>query len=209
MIRSKICMLLLFSFAFSANCFSQKFEVNVFMQNKKTNPGSDTIYYDFNRRLTWKDFQGAAPEPSGFEGAVTASGFAFNSQMNFDGSNIDLTIGVYAYFTKHDSWKKPNINSDYHLLHEQHHFDITRLGAERLIAELKKAHFTKANYNALMNSIFDKVYDENITLQNQYDTETKNSIDVKKQLEWNDKIAAEIKKLQSGEQLSGALKNSK
>ncbi len=174
------------------------------MQNKKTNSKSDTIYYDYNRKLAWKDFQGK-PDQLSFAGAVTASGFAFNSQMNFDGTSIDLTIGVYAYFTKHDSWKKTNINSDYHLLHEQHHFDITRLGAERLIAEIQKAHFTKANYNTLMNSIFDKVYYENLALQQQYDRETKNSIDEKKQLEWNDKIAAEIKKLQSGGQLSSAL----
>ncbi len=46
---------------------------------------------------------------------------------------------------------------------------------------------------------------ENLALQQQYDRETKNSIDVKKQLEWNNKIAPEIKKLQSGGQLSSAL----
>jgi hypothetical protein len=161
------------------------------MENKKTTPKSDTVYYDFNRKLTWKDFSGN-PELSSPAGAVTASGFAFNSQMNFDGYNIDVTIGVYAYFTKHDSWKKATINSDYHLLHEQHHFDITRLGARKLIVELQKAHFTKANYNTLINSIFNKVYDENIALQQQYDKETKNSIDVKKQLEWNNKISKEL-----------------
>ena len=196
MTQFKVCFLLLFSFPFSLQCFSQKVIVNVFIQNKKTNPNSDTIYYDFNRKLTWKDFQGK-PDPNYFAGAVTASGFAFNAEMNFDGANIDLTISVYAYFTKHDSWKKPNINSDYHLLHEQHHFDITRLGSEKLIDELQKAHFTKTNYNALMNSIFDKVYNENLILQRQYDTETRNSIDIKKQIEWNNRIAAEVEKLQS------------
>ncbi len=195
MICPKIYFLLLFSFAFSSYCFSQKINVTIFMQNKKASSKSDTIYYDFNRKLTWKDFQGK-PDMLGFAGAMTASGFAFNSQMNFDGNNIELTIGVYSYFTKHDSWKKANINSDYHLLHEQHHFDITRLGADKLLAELQKAHFTKINYNALINSIFNKVYDENIVLQQQYDKETKNSMDIKKQLEWNDKIATEIKELQ-------------
>ena len=194
MFRPKIYFLLLFSFAFAHHTFSQKIVVNVFMQNKKTAPGGDTIYYDLNRKLTWKDFQGK-PDTSSFAGAITASGFAFNSQMNFDGRNIDLAIGVYSYFTKHDSWKKAGIHSDYHLLHEQHHFDITRLGSEKLIEELRKAHFTRTNYNALMNSIFDKVYNENLALQQQYDGETRNSIDVKKQIEWNARIAAEIKKL--------------
>ena len=80
-------------------------------------------------------------------------------------------------------------------MHEQHHFDITRLGSQKLIAELAKAHFTKENYNTLLTSIFDKVYKENQSIQLQYDRETNHSLDVDKQLEWNDKIAAEIQKL--------------
>jgi hypothetical protein len=43
--------------------------------------------------------------------------------------------------------------------------------------------------------VFDKTYNENITLQDKYDTETQHSIKKDQQLLWNDKIAAEIKKL--------------
>ena len=168
--------------------------VKVFMENKTIKPNSDTIYYDFNRKLTWADFQGK-PDINHFGGAVTASGFAFNSDMSFDGKNIDINIGVYSFFIKHDSWKKANINSDYHLLHEQHHFDITRIGAQKFIQAIQQAKFTKDNYQTLLNHIFNKVYDENIALQNRYDLETKNSIDSTKQLEWNRKIATELEKL--------------
>jgi hypothetical protein len=168
--------------------------VKVYLENKVSNPESDTIYYDFNKKLTWHDYQGK-PDMNSFAGAITSSGFAFNSHMNFDRDHINLTIGVYTFFSKKDSWKKPNINTDYHLLHEQHHFDITRIGAQKLVEELQKVNFTKANYNVLLSAAFNKVYDENIALQHQYDRETKNSMDVKKQLEWNEKIAAEIKKL--------------
>jgi hypothetical protein len=200
MIRAKFYFFTIFSLIFSLQCFSQKLVVNVFIDNKISKPNSDTIYYDFNRKLAWPDFQGK-PDPNHFGGAVTASGFAFNSEMNFEDQTITLTIGVYSFFIKHESWKKANINSDYHLLHEQHHFDITRIGAQKLVEEIKKAHFTKDNYNTLMNDIFKKVYDENIALQQQYDQETKNSIDIKKQMEWNDKIAAEIKRLRSSYEL--------
>ena len=131
--------------------------VYVFMENRKTSTGSDTIYYDFNRSLKWSDFKGKSDQ-NYFAGAVTASGFAFDSQMDFDGTNISLNIGVYTFFAKNDSWKKPQINSDYHLLHEQHHFDITRIGSEEFINELKKAHFTRDNYTTLLTSIFNKVY---------------------------------------------------
>lgn len=178
----------------SITTFSQKVLVNVFMERKITKPLSDTIYHDAAKSLTWKDFKGV-PDDHHFGGAITASGFAFNANMEFDGRAIYLNIGVYTYFNKHESWKKSNINSDYHLLHEQHHFDITRLGAEELVKQIAKAKFTKDNYNGLINSIFDKVYKENIALQEMYDKETEHSINREKQLEWNDKIAAMMKSL--------------
>jgi hypothetical protein len=198
----KFSFLLLVFFAFSHGCFSQKVIVHAFMENKKDANQSDTIYYDFNRNLKWSDFKGK-PLDNYFAGAVSASGFAFDSQMNFDGKTIYLDIGVYTFFSKKDSWKKPDINSEYHLLHEQHHFDITRISAENLIDEIRRAHFTKANYNALLNSLFDKAYKKNTDIQDEYDKETNHSINVDKQLEWNDKIAAEIFKLKQ----SLALKN--
>ncbi len=194
MFSCKIAFLSLLFLTSLLQGFSQKVVVHVTMENKKTKQGSDTIYYDFARNLTWQDFKGI-PDDNHFGGAVTASGFAFDSQMDFDGENIYLNIGVYTFFAKSESWRKPQINSDYHLLHEQHHFDITRLGSEKFIAELSNAHFTKNNYKELLVSIFDKAYKESEEMQSQYDAETSHSLNVDKQLEWNSKIGAEIQKL--------------
>jgi hypothetical protein len=196
MILQKKLFLILFSFLFSLQTFAQKVTVHVFIENYKNARGSDTIYYDFNRPLNWQDFQGKIPTAVPW-GAMTASGFSFNSSMNNDGNKIEISVGVYTFFTKHDSWKKPEVNSAYHLEHEQHHFDITRLGAAKLEDEIRKAHFTSTNYKSLLNSIFDKVYNEEVALQRQYDLETGNSKDSVKQLEWNRKIAAQIKTLQN------------
>ena len=177
--------------------FSQKISVDVYIENKINKPQNDTVYYDFNRKLTWQDFRGAVPTGAKW-GAMTASGFSFNSEMEDDGDNhIVISIGVYTFFTKHDSWKKPDINSAYHLEHEQHHFDITRLFAQKFSDEIRNAHFTKGNYRKLLYSIFDKVYEESVAYQHQYDNETKNSMDVQKQKEWNEKISAEVNKLKS------------
>jgi len=190
----KISFLIFFSFLFSSRLFCQKVAVNVFTEKKINNPKSDTIYYDFSRILTWKDFQGKVPASAPW-GAMTASGFSFNSSMSEEGNKIEISVGVFTFFTKHDSWKKPKVNSEYHLEHEQHHFDITRLFAQKLVEEIKKAHFTESNYRKLLYSIFDKIYAESVAYQRQYDQETKNSMDVEKQKEWNEKISAEIKKL--------------
>lgn len=177
--------------------FSQKVIVHAFMENKRPAPENDTIYYDFNRSLKWNDFKGK-PLESYFAGAVTASGFAFDSQMDFDGKNIYLNVGVYTFFSKNDSWRKPRVNSDYHLLHEQHHFDITRLGAAKFVDEVQRAHPTKNNYNEVLSSLFDKVYKENTHTQHRYDKETNHSINVNEQMQWNNKIAAAISKLRPG-----------
>jgi hypothetical protein len=197
MVRFKILFLLLPALGLVHQCLSQHVMVNAYMENKTAKPYSDTIYYDFNRNLTWKDFKGR-PDNNNFAGAVTASGFAFDSQANFDGTNLYLDIGVYAFFSERDSWKKPQVHSDYHLLHEQHHFDITRLGAQKLITEIKQARFTKDNYKELLSSIFERVYKENQATQLQYDRESNHSLDVARQQQWNDKITIAIQKLREG-----------
>ena len=194
--RAKIFYISVFSFFFSFPIFAQKVTVNVFMENYKNIPESDTIYYNFDRKLNWSDFQGEIP-PSLPWGAETASGFSFHSSMNSDENNINISVGIYTFFTKHDSWKKPNVNSPYQLEHEQHHFDITRLGAAKLESEIRKAHFTHSNYKTLLNSIFNKVYNEENERQKEYDRETQNSVNTVKQLEWNKKISEQIEKLKS------------
>jgi hypothetical protein len=191
----KIAFFICITFLFCAPVFSQKITVNVFIENKINKPQNDTIYYDFNRSLTWNDFQGKVPAGAKW-GAMTASGFSFNSQMEDDGNNhIVITVGVYTFFDKNDSWKKPDINGPYHLEHEQHHFDITRLFAQKFVDEIQNAHFTKNSFRKLLYSIFDKVYKESVAYQQEYDNETKNSIDIQTQKEWNEKISGEIKKL--------------
>lgn len=194
MLARKTTFFIFLFFLFSAKVFSQKVIVNVFTENKINNPASDTIYYDFNRRLNWQDFQGKVPAEAQW-GAMTASGFSFNSSMVLEGNKTSINVGVYTFFTKHDSWKKPSVNSGYHLEHEQHHFDITRLYGQKLVQEIKNAHFTENNYRQLLYSIFDKVYNESVAMQHEYDKETKNSLDLEKQKEWNAKISVEIKKL--------------
>lgn len=197
MILRKFLILTLFSFLFSCTTFAQKITVHVFTENYKSLPGSDTIYYDFNKPLHWADFQGKVPATVPW-GAMTASGFSFNSSMQREGNSIDISVGVYTFFTKHDSWKKPEANTPFQLEHEQHHFDITRLGTAKLENEIRKAHFTASNYRTLLNSIFNKVYAEEIAWQKQYDLETHNSLNTAKQLAWNKKISEEISRLKNG-----------
>jgi hypothetical protein len=191
---AKIILFLYITLGIFSASFAQKIHVNVHMPDKTNRENGDTIYHDANKKLTWSDFKGI-PDNNHFGGAVTASGFAYDAEMNMIDNEINLDIWVYTFFNKKFSWKKPSINSDYHLLHEQHHFDITRISAEKFCHQLAKANFTINNYKKLLPSIFDGIFDEHAAMQKDYDTQTQHSINTKEQLRWNDKIAAEIKKL--------------
>lgn len=189
MIR-QVGILLLISF-FSASSLAQKIILKVTMENKVAGATNDTIYFSGNRPLTWDDFKGA-PDYNNVGGAVTSSGFAFDANMNMVANTVYLNVNVFTFFSKKNSWKKPNINSAYHLLHEQHHFDITRISAQKFYNDLLATNFTLGNYEKLLTSIFNRDFEENNILQQKYDNETRHSIDTAAQLRWNDKIAQQI-----------------
>lgn len=170
----------------------QNIKVRVHYINKSNSPSSDTIYYTPPQKLVWDDFRGK-PVPNHFGGAVTASGFSFTADTKYDGDDITINFYVSAFFTKHDSWRKPGINSPYHLEHEQKHFDITYINARKFVAELRKARFTKRNIKTLPGEIFNKAYDDNTAMQQQYDRETNHSINNTAQEQWNKKIDAMLK----------------
>lgn len=192
MYRTLLATLIFLLFITVSYC--QKVLVNVYMVPKTAKPKSDTIYYDTSRLLTWKDFQGV-PDNHHFGGAVTASGYAFNADIQTDQKAIYLNIGVFVYFDRKSSWKKPGISTEYHLLHEQHHFDITRLSAENFIISVARSKFTKDNYNQLLNTLFDRSYAACDQLQEEYDRETNHSINPVAQGRWNNKITAMVRKL--------------
>ena len=191
-------LLILFSFLTGIHISqAQKVLVNVFMESKTTRPLSDTIYFDPDKPLSWSDFKGV-PDNHHSGGAVTASGYAFDADIKIENKVIYLNIGVYTFFSKKGSWKKPSINSAYHLLHEQHHFDISRVSAEKFIWSVAKAKFTKDNYEQLISSLFDQSYDECNKLQEKYDTETQHSINRDEQFKWNERIAGMVEKVRRG-----------
>lgn len=172
--------------------YSQSVTVNIRYLSNHDKQKGDTIYYTPSVKLSWSDFKGMPPTNTA-AGAITASGFAYNADIHNDENGMVMDLDVYCYFTKHDSWKKPTTNSAYHLEHEQHHFDITYLGAMDFIKAVKKAKFTTANYNKLLATIFNTAYDKNIAFQHRYDSETQHSINKTQQEAWNEKIPKMVK----------------
>ena len=84
------------------------------------------------------------------------------------------------------------MKSNYALLHEQHHFDITYIATCLFMKKLKAANFTMSNYSNLIDKINDECYVELEKMQNDYDGQTKNGQLKDVQAEWNKKIDQQL-----------------
>lgn len=185
---------ILFLFIFCSNllcCFSQT-TVKVKWSSYKPPVSSDTIYYNPSQKLTWKDFKGK-PEQGSDALAITSSGFGYTAGAKYRNGKADISITVYCYFSKQNSWVIKGKESDYALNHEQHHFDVTWIVANTFFNKLKAANFSWQNYNQLMDKIYTDSMKELQKMQNKYDGETRNGRLPDEQAKWNKKIAEELK----------------
>lgn len=155
------------------------------------NPGidnlGDTIYYNENKKLVWKDFKGR-PDNNRMAAAITESGFGYRMSMQYLNGRTNIVITVFCYFNKKKSWVKHDMDTDYALVHEQHHFDITYINTCLFIQKLNAARFTATNYASLVDSIHDACYNAMNTMQDEYDGQTSNGRIKKVQFDWNKKI---------------------
>jgi hypothetical protein len=115
----------------------------------------DVIYWSSDYKLTWDDFEGEPRFDYESISALTSSGI-----IHYKGcKDGEITFKVQAYFEKDESWVKEEALTDYHLIHEQIHFDITELSARRLRRSLKKRKFKcgeEADFENFVNSLIGK-----------------------------------------------------
>jgi predicted secreted Zn-dependent protease len=93
------------------------------------------------------------------------------------------------------SWGR--IKNDHILSHEQGHFDIAEIYARKLNKALSAYVFNRNTVSRDVNAIYDDVIKLHHKAQEQYDDETDYSRNFKEQEEWKNRIAAELKILES------------
>lgn len=168
-----------------------QFTVNI--QWQSVNPGysGDSIYYDTDRKLTWADFKGR-PDAASPAAAITESGFGYRMSMNSYNKRTNINITVFCYFNKNKSWVKKGMKTDYALLHEQHHYDITYINTCLFIQKLSTAKLTRANFNTLVERIHDECFAALNKMQDEYDGETSNGRIESAQMRWNKRIDTQL-----------------
>ncbi len=170
--------------------FSQISVTVKWAQNKPATK-SDTIYYNADKKLDWSNFKGKT-DPQSDATAITSSGFGYEAGVHYKNEKTTITIAVYCYFSKLNSWVRAGGQSDYALNHEQHHFDVTYIVTNLFIQKLKDAKFTRNNYDALIDKIYMESCKELELMQNEYDGQTRNGRLKSIQADWNEKIEKKL-----------------
>jgi len=153
------------------------------------------IVWDVNKKLSWEDFQGE-PNPDSDAAAITASGISFQLTSKIKGGETIYDCTVFAYFAPEKSWYNPRVVNDNILGHEQLHFDITALFAEKLKDRLKNitASDNTEEVGEHMMATYKAILAELDSVQRLYDTQTDYSINESSQLIWQEKIDRELRK---------------
>ena len=145
-------------------------------------PGEDALTWSASRNLTWSDYK-ASPNPKSDAAATTSTSLSIDYHIS--GSQFSYTIK--SWFSRSRSWVRNQ--TDHILSHEQGHFDIAEAYARKLHKRMSAYRFNKNNYQKELNRIYNEVADEKAAVQQQYDRETRHSIDEVKQAEWLKKIS--------------------
>lgn len=146
------------------------------------------IIWNKDRKITWGDF---LSEKRWYEKNINAGAVLTTSIQIYpkEINCLDIVyIEVVAQMNKIKSWA--NVKTEAGLNHEQTHFDITELYARKLRKSLIK--FIEENEECDLQGIFDIYYrlqEEHRKIQFLYDEETKHSVNIDKQKEWDKKIA--------------------
>lgn len=156
-------------------------------------PGNDrdAIYYNKNRQLTLRDFQGTSDDMSK-GAAATYSGIAMKYSHERKGRTVKLDVQLNVYFDKQHSWCKENGKSAKTLNHEQLHFDITALNGCRLADKIRHYKFSIENYASELDNLLREADKKGSVLQNNYDRETTHGTKPSEQQSWDATIRTDL-----------------
>ncbi len=158
----------------------------------------DTVYYDQGKKLTWYDFQGNTTRPSTKYAAAVFSSMAYEGNSRMSASGIQVVISLKVFMVRNMSWGKAEARNAYTLAHEQTHFDITRIMAERFKERLKKMDLSIEDYDSQIQYEFLDAFREMNDEQKKYDGETRHGLDTSAQATWTERVNAEITRIYQG-----------
>ncbi len=158
----------------------------------------DTVFYQPEKKLTWYDFQGKSNRPGSKYAAAVYSSMSYEGGSQMVDNYIQATISLKVFMVRSMSWGRDEARNNYTLAHEQTHFDITRIVAERFKERLKKMDLTIEDYDSQIQFEFLEAFREMNAEQEKYDGETRHGLNTEVQAEWMLKVQTEITRIYQG-----------
>lgn len=152
---------------------------------------TDTVFYDPARPLVWADFTGQPRPKGGRYAAAVFPSFAYQGRPRVVNGVVELEMILKIFVVRSSSWVAPGQQTAEHLNHEQRHFDIVRLVAERFRRKATPDSLTVEDYNSILQLQYLKSFTEMNRLQEQYDAETHGSLLAQER--WNRRIDEELR----------------
>ncbi|TVZ52071.1 hypothetical protein [Dokdonia sp. Hel_I_53] len=147
---------------------------------------SERIEWDIKRQLEWSDFKGTPVFLENWA-ASSSTGMSQSYQINNKGFLDKNDVRIKAHFYPEYSWIKEGRESQYLLAHEQTHFDITEVYARKLSELIEKTTFSKNSLQEV-KALYNQVEKERVAAQEQFDLETKHSLEREEELKWRAKV---------------------
>lgn len=169
-----------------------------------------TIEWSRARPLTWGDFQGAVPAGAAPERVATSNtslswSYAYDVEWSRGNCVFRIqSIESSAGFHPEGSWSRPDHRTPAVLVHEQGHFDLTRLHHLEFVArtrglvgksrpcrgdsERRARRDVEDQIASLAGAEYEAVWREHLREQERYDDETRHGIDIEAQAQWTRRI---------------------
>lgn len=151
----------------------------------------DTVYYDPLRPLIWDDFREKRSENN--YAATVFPSFGYDQRSKIENGVLKVELVMKVFVVKSASWVASGTQGNYSLKHEQRHFDLVKVIAERFKKKLLSEKLTPDNYQGIVNFEYLEFYREMNKIQQEYDQQTSHGTSAIIQEFWNRKIEAELK----------------
>jgi hypothetical protein len=150
---------------------------------------NSTMAQDGYRQLTGNDFRGIPHSTGDNCIALTYCSIDYHYHVTTEKNNYHLTFNVEVILDRERSWlDRKRIVSEQMmaevLKHEQGHYTIAYMEREEILREANRTHFD-ANYQAEANALFNRIHAKYEQLNVNYDTDTRNMLDVVQQHSWD------------------------
>lgn len=159
-------------------------------ESRPEDPASDTLFYH-QRHIGPGDFTGISSS-SGRSEAVSYTSFAFDGSTRRYRDTLEIRLVLQVFWVKSASWARTMPPNRHTLEHEQLHFDITRLVAERFRQKVLSMPLTIDDHDSRIQYEYLEAFREMNRMQEEFDNAVNRGMDAAGQREWVHRVRGEL-----------------